>query len=99
MVLYSLSELDARIINARRIGKAEQQDALIDERLTPGVQVHEGSCVAAGDGCPAVIVRVLDDGRVNLKVLLDGNDDHWVTCRCSSGADLIPGTWSWPKRR
>ena len=28
---------------------------------------------------PAIIVRVWDDGKVNLKVFTDGREDVWVT--------------------
>lgn len=48
---------------------------------------------------PAVIVRCWSDTCVNLRVLLDGDNDdgaqEWATSRIE-GTD--PGTWRWPER-
>lgn len=44
---------------------------------------------------PAEVVRVFDDGKVNLKVSLDGPDTVWVT---SVVEGTEPGTWHWPPR-
>lgn len=45
--------------------------------------------------CPAIIVRVFDDGKVNLKVFLDNAQTTWVTSVLEGTA---PGTWHWPPR-
>lgn len=44
---------------------------------------------------PAMVVRVFDDGKVNLKVLADGPGDAWRTSVIEGTA---PGTWHWPAR-
>lgn len=98
-VLYSLTALDAQLINARRLSRSEQQDAVIEGRIQPGTQVHEGAAVAAGQQFPALVVRVFNDGRVNLKVQLDGNDDHWATCRQAADRKPEPGQWITRGRR
>lgn len=48
-----------------------------------------------GDEYPAVVVRAFGGSTVNLKVLLDGNDDYWATSRTEGGGE---GQWSWPAR-
>lgn len=54
-----------------------------------------GNTVACGDIYPAMVVRVCDEcGTVNLKVMLDGNDDFWaasVPFDAAKGVD----TWHW----
>jgi hypothetical protein len=47
---------------------------------------------------PAVVVRVFDgieDNKINLKVLLDGNETPWET---SVPEGTGPRTWHWPAR-
>jgi hypothetical protein len=44
---------------------------------------------------PAVVVRVFDDGKINLKVLLDAPGEHWAT---SVVEGTGPNTWHWPAR-
>lgn len=102
IVHYTLSESDAEAINRRR------EDAILYRRnpynparvaLKPtGFQVHTGNKVKAGDVFPMVIVRVWGtkpDSVVNGKVLLDGNDDLWVT---SVGPGDGERRWIWPPR-
>ena len=63
-----------------------------------GFQGHVGNEAREGDYYPAVVVRVFGeypDSPVNLKVLLDGNDDFWATSRYEGEG---PGTWTWPPR-
>lgn len=117
MVVYVLSEQDAAAVNKRRADASRLNAAgvtLASQELGP--QIHVGNQVAAGDTCPAVITRVwdADSGGCNLKVLLDGNDDLWVTSRLLDNPDTDaerispdpdhegpgyqPGTWHWPPR-
>jgi hypothetical protein len=52
------------------------------ESIMAKLHENEGQMVAdprPGDMCPAVVVRTHDDGSVNLKVLLDGDPDLWIT--------------------
>lgn len=79
IVLYRLSGDDVKIIQRARIG------------------CYRGNDVREGEMCAAVVTRAfLDpDENVNLKVLLDGDDDHWAAS-CSMGEG--PGQWSWPPR-
>ncbi|MEV6791236.1 hypothetical protein AB0M87_04365 [Streptomyces sp. NPDC051320] len=81
IVLYRLSEQDTRQI--------------IQHRAHNGLS---GNTVREGDVCPAVIVRIWDGepyAAPNLKVLLDGQDNHWAPSRHEGDG---PGTWSWPVR-
>lgn len=56
----------------------------------PSARTNNGALEAA-----AVVVRVFDDGKINLKVQLDGPDTPWVT---SVLEGTEPGTWHWPPR-
>ncbi|MDG9703826.1 hypothetical protein [Streptomyces sp. DH37] len=80
IVLYRLSQEDADLIDRRR-----------DH---PGNKLV-GNPVSPGDVFPASVVRTWDDDSVNLRVLLDGNDDLWAPSR-HQGSE--PGTWAWPTR-
>jgi hypothetical protein len=44
---------------------------------------------------PAMIVRVHDNGTVNLKVFCDGPLDEWIVLIEEGNA---PGRWEWPNR-
>lgn len=83
IVHYRLSDSDAATINARRADLPSSR----------------GNTVAEGDAFPAVIVRVWPQDRVNLQVLLDGNDAHWATSvDFADEGSALPRTWSWPPR-
>ena len=62
-----------------------------------GAQAHLGTPIAAGDICPAIVVRVVDPaGVVNLKVLLDGSDEYWATSVAYvAGETPTPHSWHW----
>ena len=45
------------------------------------------------DIAPAVITTVWSDDCVNLKILMDGHQDIWMT---SSTRGESAGQWSWP---
>jgi hypothetical protein len=59
-----------------------------------GAMAHVGNPVAAGDVCPAMVVRVRDSTSVNLKVMLDGSDTYWAV-GVAFDADHRHGTWHW----
>lgn len=81
-VLYILAAHDVAIINQRR------------EALS-----LPGNRVATGQVYPATIVRcwgapATEGTAVNLKVHLDGSDDHWVTSTCQG---IGAGFWHDPR--
>lgn len=88
IVHYRFSRQDADYVNSRRM------DANFN---TPGSEhaLHAGNNTVEGQVLPAVIVRVWDDGSVNLHILLDGTDAYWATSRREGDE---PGTWCWPER-
>lgn len=100
IVLYRITAQDAKNINKRR------HDALSTLRagVEDGVQLHYGREALEGDTYPMIVTRVWsEEGLVNGKVLLDGNDDLWVTriSECSLGAEnfkSVLGHWVWPPR-
>jgi hypothetical protein len=100
IVHYKLSESDAAAINVRR-RDFRAFEASHEHPHKPGTPpatghiAHYGNDVAAGDVFPAAVVRVWDDGKVNLQVFLDGNDAFWATSR-EQGEE--PGCWEWPQR-
>lgn len=100
MVHYRLTRQDAINVNKRR------QDALNALRagVEDGVQIHYGRQALEGDLYPMVVTRVwTEEDLVNGKVLLDGNDDLWVT-RISEvpvaaeNFETVLGHWTWPPR-
>ena len=99
IVHYRLSAIDAENINRRRTSGASIAERLKSEPPTwpAGAQAHIGNGATAGEVFPLVVVRVHDEPHltVNGQVLLDGNDQLWVT---SAGEGTENGTWSWPPR-
>ena len=104
IVHYRLTSSDAADISRRRADfaafNAAHRDAAGNEAGSfPGRSGHVGhfgNPASEGDVCAAVVVAVFGNGEhVNLKVLLDGNDDHWATSRPEGTS---PGTWAWPPR-
>jgi hypothetical protein len=102
IVQYALSSGDADDINRRRrdaeaFRLSHTGEAEPGEPGRSGHIEHYGNEVAAGDICPAVVVRVFSNSDdlvpVNLKVLLDGNDDYWATSRLEGHGF---GHWLWP---
>jgi len=91
-VHYVLTEQDAMAINQQR--KAVNA-TFLTERV-PGLQYHVGNSVEPGEHCAAVVVKVWskENGYINLKVQLDGQDDYWATSK-SYGEKHEPGTWHW----
>lgn len=81
IVIYKLGEQDVAQINARRTANAKTRDAY-----------EFGNPVAIGQEFPAVICQVFSGapmGTVNLKVLLDGYDEHWATSRTNVACDHV----------
>jgi len=77
VVLYALTDEDAKEVNRRRA------DFTKSEPQNTGFQAHIGNVAIAGNQYPAIVVAVwnLRTTSVNLQVLLDGNDSLWVTSR------------------
>ena len=99
-VLYKIHARDAEAINRRRADYGNYRRHLVPGSETPdGRQFHVGNAAHEGDVYPAVVVRVFsyygESLVVNLKVLLDGNDDYWATSRAEGDE---PGFWAWPAR-
>lgn len=92
IVLYVLSSQDVAKITSRRAANVQ-----ISDRVTDGWRIdakpEHSTPVELGQIFPAMVVRV-DDEAVNLKVMLDGADDLWVTSRVESDTQF-PGTWHW----
>ncbi len=76
-VLYCLSEADAKEINFRY----EMSHMLRKHfrNYVPGNQAHVGNMVCVGEILPMIIIKAWSETCVNGKVLLDGNDDLWIT--------------------
>lgn len=97
IVTYVLTEQDAEQINKRRRDAAEHKLTREDD----GAQVHTGNQVRAGHRVAAVVTAVWTNTLVNLKCLLDGNDDFWRTSTESEvigDAGPTDGRWHWPTR-
>jgi hypothetical protein len=54
-----------------------------------------GNHAAAGEACPAMVVRTFGGPGANLQVHLDGTDIYWATSRTEGEG---PGFWAWPPR-
>ncbi len=77
IVLFKLSAEDADSIN-KRYDDASRNLQSIRENSN-GYQAHFGNRVKAGDQCVMIVTAIWSDTCINGKVLLDGNDDLWVT--------------------
>ena len=99
IVAYTLDATDAEAINSRRANFQHYNQGRSghkhphgrDVRAATGHVAHIGTPVAAGDVFAAQVSRVPDPPRLNLRVLLDGTDVHWVT-NVPPGDG--PGMWS-----
>ena len=78
VVLLKLSTGDAEAINRRR-DDAHVRLSRFKEK--DGTQMHVGTEVKKGEVVSARITRLFEDGSVNLKADLDGNDDYWASGR------------------
>lgn len=80
IVLYRFTERQAMEVNRRRRHADDKHH--MHQWQKNGTQLHTGNEVETGFDYAAVIVRTWGDtadSLVNLKVLLDGNDDAWIT--------------------
>jgi len=80
IVLYTLPQYQVEQINRRRKHAVEHMD--YHRWKKNGTMVHIGNEVRAGQVVPAIVVAVWGDTpdcAVNLKLMLDGSDDFWVT--------------------
>lgn len=96
IVYYRLTHHDADVITRRRLDFTEHRGR--DGYTDTGYVAHYGNPVAAGQVFPAAIVRSWgedESGLANLKVLLDGSDDLWLT---SVAQGVGQGQWSEPVR-
>ena len=76
MVLFRITEEQAKATNIRREDARQNRDKMREER--PGFQAHVGTMVAEGDRCPMIITQVWADGVINGQAFLDGSDSLWV---------------------
>lgn len=77
---------------------AQDVKQIAEHRAAVGLAAGKCNAVEAGQVYPAIVVRrwgTSPQSSVNLQVLLDGPDAHWVTSR---GEGDQPGTWAWPTR-
>jgi hypothetical protein len=100
MVHYVLSYEDAKQINRRRTDSGSIHKRMDSGTWPEGAQAHIGNAVDMGEHVPAVIVYVWSDsGMVNLKCLLDGNDDYWASSIPYESGEppVAPSirTWHW----
>lgn len=72
---YTLTAADVRAIESRRDRTTVAGDK---ERLPRGAQGHKGNPVYEGQVVFGFITAVWAANLVNARVLLDGNDDHWL---------------------
>lgn len=101
IVHYRLSSEDANAINRRRTNASSIAERMDVNAWPKGAQAHIGNSEGAGAVLPLVICRVWPDEfgpgvpGVNGQVLLDGNDQLWIT---SAKEGTESGQWSWPPR-
>lgn len=93
IVHYKVGQTIADIINKRRRDFAEYRKT--ETYQDTGYMAHYGNQMQAGDILPLVIVKVWPTGPINGQVLLDGNDNIWVTSVTEGDEE---GHWSWPPR-
>ncbi len=88
MVLYRLTEDDAKKTNMRREDARQKIEKMREENQIdprPGFQCHVGNFVDVGDHVP-MVVTMASAGIVNGKAFLDGNDTLWVVGAIEGGA-------------
>jgi hypothetical protein len=95
IVLYKLTEDQAKEVNRRRTNETTIAKMITEEKWPLGAQAHIGNFVYTGFQYPMIIVSVWkgDIYRVNGQVFLDGNDVLWVL---SVKEGTENGEWSWP---
>lgn len=99
IVLYCLDETDAAGITSRRNNfqkfnqgrSGHKHPHPPDIGRASGHVAHIGTPVHTGQEFAAQVCAVPDAPRLNLRVLLDGSDVHWVTNVPQGSGE--PGTW------
>lgn len=76
------------VLTESDVGAIEQQRAVHN--------VH-GNPANAGDEVPMLVVAVWGPDCANGRLMLDGQDDLWVTSRMGSSGP-VAGCWHWPER-
>lgn len=101
IVIYTVSEAVAEIINWRRAYAQKNMERLFDS----GAIYHMGSRVNPGDQFAMIITRVLAvTGIMPVcgTVFLDGSDTHWAAGvgyhEFNNASTAVAGMWSWPDR-
>jgi hypothetical protein len=102
VVLYTLDGTDAAKINAWRSNFRAHNAAFAGHKHphepgSPGATghvAHTGLDAAAGQELPAHVTRTAAGNRLNLRVMLDGNDTYWAT-----GVPHGSGPACWRERR
>jgi hypothetical protein len=95
IVYFCLAQYQAEEINRRRADARREMD--YHRWKKNGAMVHVGNAVEAGQVVPAMVVAVwgnTPESAVNLKLMLDGSDDYWVTST-SVGAPDQQGKYHW----
>lgn len=92
IVLYTLTAYDAESVNKTR--SDAQSNLAKHEKASNGVIIHVGSEARQGDQLPMQITKVHEDGSVNGRVALDGNDVYWVE-KIQEGVG--EDHWCWPR--
>jgi len=95
IVLYKLTEEDAKQINRRRTHSQSIADRIKEDKWPIGAQAHIGNEVQAGHEVPMIVIRPWSATCINGQALLDGNDTLWVTSALQGD---LEGNWQWPKR-
>ncbi|ARC55993.1 hypothetical protein AS850_02755 [Frondihabitans sp. 762G35] len=99
IVLYTLSDDDAKNVNRRRDDYTSAvHNPAKETPANDGRQNHVGNKAEAGQVVPMIIVRAwgsTPSSSVNGQALLDGNDTLWVTS-VSEGEG--PRHFQWPSR-
>ncbi len=99
IVFYTLDDADTAKINAWRSNFRVFNSRYAGHKHphVPGTEgatghvAHTGLEAEAGDVLPAMVVDAgAEDGRLGLKVFLNGNDEYWAT-GVPEGSG--PGTW------
>lgn len=86
-VVYRLSGNDSQRIEARRVLARRRT------KFTDGWP--KANDTYAGQQYPLLVVVAHQDGSVNGRAFLDGEDDLWVTSVKQGDAE---GQWDWPER-
>jgi hypothetical protein len=74
------------------IGRIVQYKPMAEERKQWGAQ---GNPISEDDWLPAIVVAVWPEGKVNLRVFIDGDGLPWVTSAENGEGELC---WRWPPR-